>query len=76
MMGSPNRSSKPRQYHCRHSTAANERGIPKRPGVLFNVPPVDVPAAMLPLLSRATAPTVSCEMAGANKSCFCVAPCA
>src|SRR6201995_3159603 len=34
---------------------------PTRPGALFSVPPVEVPAAILPPASSATAPTVSCD---------------
>src|SRR5271169_5177665 len=34
---------------------------PTRPGYLFNVPPVDVPTQIFPLLSNATAPTVSLD---------------
>src|SRR5581483_2907804 len=33
---------------------------PRRPGALLSVPPVEVPAAILPRASSATAPTVSC----------------
>ena len=41
---------------------------PSRPGALLSVPPVEVAAAILPSRSRATAPTVSCEMVGAKRS--------
>src|SRR5215469_16240200 len=40
---------------------------PTRPGSLLRVPPVDVPAAILPLASRATAPTVSWLVSGPAK---------
>src|SRR5579863_10710160 len=41
---------------------------PNRPGALLSVPPVDVAAAIFPPRSRATAPTVSWETVGANRS--------
>src|ERR1700694_4943732 len=41
---------------------------PSRPGALLSVPPVEVAAAILPSRSSASAPTVSCEIVGANRS--------
>src|SRR5947208_4161174 len=43
---------------------------PTRPNRLFVVPPVDVPAARLPLMSSATAPTVPrCLGCAADEGC-------